>query len=192
VSRRRRERWDDIDYLRAFDYEVDELGRRRLVAEGMENTFNVSWSAAEKQLSVTATEHHEDDLRAFCTDYRKFISNDEPVFLPRIYNILERKLTSDHLRTKLRLSREAWRRTQEGAGLSVTVDDRRTTPEHVMDVFINGRVFHMDTAKRQEFQRLWPNPVTRFQMNNLVVEACRQLFFVQSIVRVALREGLLT
>jgi len=192
VARRKRENWDDIDKLYGFDTEVEELGRRRLVAEGMENNFNISWVAAEQRLSMSVTDLDEDDLRAFCTGYRKFISPDEPVFLRRIYNILDQRLTDDYVREQVLRSREAWKLAQQGAGISVTIDEQRITPEHVMNVFINGRVFHMDSAARREFEHLWPNPVTRFQMNNLIVEACKQLFFMRAVVRHALRDGLLT
>jgi uncharacterized protein YeaO (DUF488 family) len=193
VARRKpAEELDDVERLRLFDHEVEVLGQRRLIARGMENNFNITWSAADQQLRMSATEHDEDDLRAFCTDYRKFIAQDSPVNLRRIYNILERRLTSEWHREQLRESREAWRTAQEGGGVSVTSDDRRVTPEDVMDAFINGWVFHMDADKRRLFDRLWPHPITKFQMNNLIVEACRQLFYVQLAVRVAIRDGLLS
>jgi len=131
------------------------------------------------------------NLRAFCTDYRKFTSPDEPVFINRIYNILEARLTDDYLREQLRKSREGWRKAQRGA-MSFTINDQRITPEHVMDLFINGWVFHMDSAKRQEFLRLWPNPLSRFQLQNLIADACAQLFYMRNLIRFALREGAIT
>ena len=60
----------DIECLRMFDEEVERLGRRRLVVEGIDNRFTVSWNRMEG-LRMSVTDHDEEDLRAFLTDYRR-------------------------------------------------------------------------------------------------------------------------
>ena len=178
------------DQLGLFAHEVDVLSQRRLVRDGMDASFTVSFDRM-KGMSIRVNEVDEEDLRAYLTGFRKFISEGEPVFLNHIYNLLDQRLTSPDLKQQLRESRAYWKEAFKGKGMKVTFNERDLTPEYVMDLLINGEIFHTDWQKRQTLRSIWPTELTRFMVNNLIVEATRVLFYVGNVVQFALHENLI-
>lgn len=189
MSGRRGNQLSAVDQLGLFDYQVDQLGQRRLVADGLRNSFNISWDQAQG-LQVTVTQHDEEDLRSFLVDFRKFVLRKEATNLDRIYNLCETAVTSDDLRQRLRRSREVWKDAQRGSGIRIVFNERDLTPTHVMDLWLNGYYFHNDDGKLAELRSIWPYEIARFRFMNFLVDATRQVFYVGSVVRLALREGM--
>ena len=79
--------------------------------------------------------------------FGQFISNNEPVFLYKIYNLCQKHLINDKLKEYLIKSREAWKQAQKSTGIILKYNERELTPEYITDLWINGYYFHSDINK---------------------------------------------
>ena len=98
--------------------------------------------------TVTWNRPDEEDFQAFLVDLRPFISDGEPVFLNRFYNLIERHVTDAGLREEARRSREILRDVE--AGTDLHLGDR--SPAQIADAYIDG-TFHVDPEAREKSVR---------------------------------------
>jgi hypothetical protein len=99
--------------------------------------------------TVTWKRPDDEEFQAFLVDLRPFISDREPVFLDRIYNLIERHITDPQLREEARQSRRILGDVRTGADLRRA--DR--SPAQIADAYID-RTFHVDATARGESVRL--------------------------------------
>jgi hypothetical protein len=62
-------------------------------------------------------------------------------------------------------------------------------PETVMDLWINGSYFHDDAEKARRLDELAKLPMSRWLFINGVVSASNVIFYVDHLIRIALRDG---
>lgn len=181
-----------FDRLALYVERAQELEDCRLVRRGFNPGLTIKWDRMSG-LRFESREPDEEDLRSFLITFRQFISDDEPVYLNRIYNLCQQFLTGDDLKGYLVQARAAWKETQKRSGLRVVLNGRELTPEFVTDLWINGYYFHNDGEKRAVLKRLVPHErmLVRYCFLDFLVEATRQVLYVANVVRVALRKGLL-
>jgi len=78
---------------------------------------NLTITAGGGSATVTWNRPDEEEFQAFLVDLRPFISEGEPVFLRRVYNLIELHITDPELREEARRSRNALRDYEVGADL---------------------------------------------------------------------------
>jgi hypothetical protein len=83
--------------------QADRLSRRRLMQSGLDT--NLTITAGGGSATVTWNRPDEEEFQAFLVDLRPFISEGEPVFLRRVYNLIELHITDPELREEARRSR---------------------------------------------------------------------------------------
>jgi len=135
----------------------------------------------------------ENDLRSFLLTFRHFIANNEDVFLNRIFNLCQQKLTDDKLRKYLAGEQKIWKKVHETVGLDIVYQGKRQTPEQITQLWLSGTYFHKDEDKRSVLRGL-PYPqlmLFRHQFLSYLVEATRIIFYVDRIVEKVLTEDLL-
>jgi hypothetical protein len=134
------------DQFALFLQQADHLSKRRLMKSGLDT--NLAITAGGGPPTVTWKRPDEEDFRSFLVDLRPFIADGEPVFLDRIYNLIERHVTDPQLREEARQSRKILGNARDGSDLYL--DDR--TPAQIADAYIDG-TFHVDPAARKRSTR---------------------------------------
>ena len=177
--------------LELFTARVDELRNTRLIRKGFNPGITISWRRMQG-MRFQSQGPDEEDLRSFLLTFRQFISNDEPVFLNRIYNLCQRCITSEQMKGYLIKSREAWKQAHRSSGIKLIFNKRELTPEFVTDLWINGYYFHNDARKVSMLKRLLPHEsmLVRNQFLNYLVDATRHVLYVGNVITVALKENL--
>ena len=108
---------DGLASLELYKARVEELRRTRLIRQGFNPGITLRWERM-KGLQFESREPDEEDLRSFLLTFRQFVSEQEPVFLNRIYNLCHKHITSDELRNYLVKSREIWKNAQRSTPAS--------------------------------------------------------------------------
>ena len=180
-----------VEQFTLFGERVKELCNTRLAKQGLEVEMKISFNH-ETGTTINSKEPDEDDLRSFLLAFRQFVSEREPVFLPRVYNLGERSVENAELKGYLRLSKEKWKQAHHDAGFRLLFNERELTPEYVADLYINGHYFHNDEGKRAEIQRSDPLELLfiRTQFLKYLVDATRQVLAVDWVIQKALSGNL--
>ncbi|MHB1488308.1 MAG: hypothetical protein ACYCS7_13810 [Acidimicrobiales bacterium] len=144
-------------------------------------------------ISVTTREPNEQLFRSFLISFRKFVSDDDPVFVNRVSGLLMRALDSDELKRLLIHARKQWQEACKFGGLRLIENGRVLSPEVTMDLWLNGWYFHNDRRKEVELERLDPlhRIFVRSAFLNHVITATNYVMFVAQVIVVARRGGLL-
>ena len=182
---------DDIECLRLFNERVDDLAKTRLIREdALHLRTKIEWNAAH-QLKMTTEGTDEDDLRSFLLTFRQFVAAKEPIYLHRIFNICQRRITNEAIRNNIAHARQVWKNRMRSEGFLVTLDDVVMTPEHVSDLMINGYYFHNDSAYRGELDHMWPigREITKALFVDFVVNATNVVFYLDGAIRQCFRDG---
>ena len=179
-----------LEQLQLFKARAEELRNTRLIRESFNPGITIRWNRMQG-LRFKSREPNEESLRSFLLTFRQFILNDEPVFLFIIYNLCQKHLASDKLKDYLSKSREIWKQAHKSAGITLIYNRRELTPEYITDLWINGYYFHSDTNKLYILNQLLPHErmLVRNQLLNYLLDATRQVLYVDNIIKVALKEG---
>jgi len=92
----------------------------------------------------------EEDNRALVTEFRKFISESDDAFFPRICGVLERRVEDQEVLRRTRTNRDSWLKVVKGNGEFMGGIKGLPGDKNVLNVWINGVVFHND-AELQAF-----------------------------------------
>lgn len=176
-----------------FSLRVKELSDLRLVQQGMNVKYTMSWDSASQLLRQQSTRFDEEYLRSFLLTFRQFLSKDEPIFIERVFNDCVRLIESDHFKDQLTAARRSWKSSfYKMGGLNVTIDDENMTGEYVLDLWINGHYFHNDAAKADALRRLLGSDVHlfRFKFMESLASLTQVILYTGAVVEYALRAGL--
>ncbi|MDX6451420.1 MAG: hypothetical protein QOH16_1469 [Gaiellaceae bacterium] len=180
------------DDFQNFCYWADQLKQEPLARTGWDNSYKLSGGVG-RGLSMTVNEPDETQFRSLLVSLRRFVSPKDPVFLNRIYNLCEQHIASDELKSLVRDAREKWKRSQRIGGITLVVNEREFTPEHLADLWINGHYFHgsIDDPKTRALAELRGLGVGLDRVNfvGFVGDALTQVLYVDDIIRHALRDG---
>lgn len=153
--------------LELFVSRSEELQRLRLVRQGIRAQYNLSWSANDGKLAHTSNEPDEEDFRSFLLLFRQFISNDEPIFINKIFNDCELALADENIKEELRQARAEWNRIfRKMSDFEIDIDGKSLNSEYMLDLWINGYYFHNDAEKAAKLDELTKGsiPFTRMQL----------------------------
>ena len=131
----------------------------------------------------------EEGLEAFLLRLRPFVLHDSPISLERVYNTAYDAIQSDLLTDCLIQARATWKVARRGGVMRVEQDGRLLRPSYVLDLWLNGFYYHQDPKKRCELERIVPH-ASRMVFLTVLVDVTKQIAYVASVLRVALREGL--
>jgi len=142
---------------------------------------------------VTPKWPEEDDLRSFLLTFRMFISENEPVFLNKIFNLCIKTLTDDRLKGLMIDAREKWKRAEGEAVLKLKYQSKFLTLEQIASLWISGKYFHKDPDKRQILKDLnyHSEMIFKHQFLDFLLIATNYIFYADRIVKHALKEGLI-
>lgn len=179
------------EQLQLFIEQVEKLRQRRIFADGLPKlTLHL---AVIGESSVRMEIPDQEDFRSFMLDFRRFTLDQEDVHFLRICNILGRDLTDTELQAANSSNRAAWKEAFEGDGEFIY----GASLYRVKDFFnlvVNGRMFHLDRAKADEFDAL-PTAfqhIAEFAINQLAIECSIVLHLQSNVVRKAFQRQALS
>jgi hypothetical protein len=192
----RRGRGDGDEYTPTETFDSYIRRAEELQAEPAAQELHVELSLNFKAgagVSVTTKEPNEQLFRSFLISFRKFVSDDDPVFVNSVSGLLMRDLGSDHLKGLLIDTRKQWQDACKFGTFRLVENGRVLAPEMVMDPWLNGWYFHNDSRKEAALQRLDPLHMmfVRNVFMNHVITATNYVMFVAQVIVVARRGGLL-
>ena len=177
-----------VERLLLFRDRVGELNQLRLVRSQAKMKYQFKWDAESAKMTSQAQEPDEEDLRSFLLLFRQFISKKEPIFINRIFNDCIRFLVDKNLKTEVIKAKEAWKEAVTTGMGEIRVNKSNLTPEHVLDLWINGYYFHNDAQKATELKRLLAQPLPLARMRFLLSLA--DLFRIVSYMGAVVSHGL--
>ena len=180
-----------------FVQRVDELLDKRIVRQDMRAEFTMRWDVASQRLTQQLTqpdeEAYEEALQSFLLLFRQFISENEPIFINRIFTDTIRYLQSDTLKTEVEKARKAWNDSFRKMGsLQVVIDNKELTAEYLLDLWINGHYFHNDSEKEEELRRYLATgdmPLVRMQLLTVLPGLTQIVGYMGKVIKSALQEG---
>jgi hypothetical protein len=179
-----------VETLRRFVYVTDRLQTRQIIKdEDLRSSLTLS-SEVSQPLRVTHHEPNEEHLRSYLLDFRKFVSESEPIFIYKVFNIAHQHITGEEIAASLINARRSWRDSMSSGDISFVENDSSLEPEHLIDLWINGYYFHEDPAKRAKLEWLSQVPMSRWLFINVLVRSTQILIFTAHAIKIALREGL--
>lgn len=183
----------DDEVLDLFLRRVDEIRGTRLIRTGaLSDAFHVG--ATKGQPAVfSVSRPDEDDFRSFLLSFRHLVAKKEPATLDRVANIVLGGLEPNRLREIVVQSREKWRRAKKSGTMRLVIDGTDYGPELVLDLYLNGRYFHSDTAKAAQLDSAggMGARLTRQKLNEMLVSGVNYASELRWAVIVGRAEGLL-
>ena len=152
------------------------------------------WDAESQTITQVVSEPDEEDLRSFMLVFRQFVSECEPVFLPRAANDCRRFLTDLKPKSELAKAIDFWKTTVNKVGaFGLTIDRTPITGEYILDLWINGAYFHNDQHKAEELRRHLSSgflPLVRAHFLGVLADRTNVILYHGSVVNYGLRNSL--
>lgn len=171
----------------------EELYNSRLLRNGFSPSFSINWNHL-KGLNVMNAEPDEEDLRSYLTTYRKFVSEESPIFIQKIFNLCHQFLLSDNLKNELIVARKSWTSQLKTGFMNLNYNGKDISPEYVCDLWLNGLYFHDDLDKFRKLQSVRPFPLDYTMIRHMfldhICQTTKYILFVGYIIKIAFREGL--
>jgi len=176
-----------IEQFGWFLNQTDRLSRRRLMRSGLDTNLTITARGATATADWRRPD--EEEFQAFLVDLRPFISEGEPVFIDRIYSLIEQHVTDPKLRAEARRSRKTLRDVEVGADLHL--GDR--SPAQIADAHVDG-TFHVDPAAREQSAQPagFFADLDRWFVHSYCAGVARRVAEATSIVRRALANGVVS
>lgn len=179
--------------LELFVQRAEELLNSRLILNGFGTSLSFGMDRV-KGLTFSSKQPDEELLRSFLLTFRRFISENETVFLFKIFNLCQRHLNSDRLKNYLIEARQNWSQQVHSGrtgGVNYKLNGIQISPETITDLWINGYYFHDSPDKLRDLEKLLSDNrvLVRHIFLDHLVEAVRFISYTRFIVTVAFREG---
>jgi hypothetical protein len=178
--------------LRRFVYHVDQLQTRRIIRDDdLRSSLQIK-GGTHKPLVTNHHEPDEEDLRSYLLDFRKFTMKGEPVFINWVFGIAHRHITGEQIVQYLTEARRGWKESMTRGDIAFVLNGQALQPELVLDLWINGYYFHADPEKARRLEALSTVPLSRWLFINVLVTATKLLFYAGHMIKIALRDGLVS
>jgi hypothetical protein len=137
---------------------IRELKERPFILDGLHNLhFHIDIEPATGKITCIFDEGDQEQFRSFLVTFRKFILNDEPANIDHILNICLKSLRPEQteLREILRQFKTIWKYQYRSGTIRITSGGVNLSPQHVLDLWLNGQYFHNgDIGKTERLKEL--------------------------------------
>ena len=182
----------DEERLRHFVHVVERCVDRRAVQQGTIRA-SVKIRAGEGQGIEVESDHGDaEDVRSLLVEFRKLLADNDDASFYGICNVLYRRVVDEEMRECVRSNREAWQTIFRGQ-VSLVKGDRKIAGRALIDVWLNGVVFHSDPADAAFYGSLDPISLALFQqeVNSMVMEGLRVAHVQRNLINAVLARELL-
>jgi hypothetical protein len=181
------------EQLELFVERARQLWDSRVRREGLKVSVRMKWAAEDELLRTTMEEPDAEDFRSYLLTFRQFISEGEPLYLHKIYNLCHQHITDDKCREYLAEARKEWQQicNTSDTGLTLTLNSVVLLPADVADLWINGHYFHNDPEKMRTLKGLesYLYYSSRTIFLDYVIETSKVIFHAGQNIHVALERG---
>ncbi|MGE3074429.1 MAG: hypothetical protein AB7N24_14360 [Dehalococcoidia bacterium] len=156
--------------LSEFQRITRELLNRSAVTSGL----GISWELKGNQSESAHVEidgPDEDQLRSFMMDLRKLLSNESPAHFPAVLSAARRAYPdSESMEWWTTLGKD-WKQALDSSPVALSLNGVVYSPRRLLDLWINGELFHDDPMKQREWRALSADPFGfhRIALNMTVV-----------------------
>jgi hypothetical protein len=181
----------DRERLLLFVAESDRLNEHKLVQDGFAPSLNISMNGSDQPWKQQIFEPEPEVLESYLLQLRRFMADDEHIFVHGIRSLARRLLPPSSLRDRLDDAHAEWKRQMKNAGVSMKLNDEEVHPAYAWDLYVNGQYFHVDVTKRERLSLFAASGVSwmiRWQFLNQIVFATEYIFEVSLIIEQALDE----
>jgi hypothetical protein len=139
--------WTPEEIIDRFLERVEEFEGTRLLRNGFSVSWKINWDET-KGLSAEVTPVDDDDLRSFLAVFRHFVSDNEPMFLYKVFKTCLQYLNNDSLKAEFFEMRKLWGNALKKNGIQLEIDGSEYAPEDLMRTWLNGWSHHNDDEYR--------------------------------------------
>lgn len=146
--------------LELFLKRVNELNQRPIIQKGNLHNLRLrtridqsGWSYELNDVDGKPVD--EEAFRSLLLALRQFISDNEPIFLSKVFKICDRYLTDNAPREGFEKAWRFWRNYLQGKTHIAQIfdGDELLTPPMILDIWINGHYFHNDLEHVERLER---------------------------------------
>src|SRR6266700_5632182 len=180
----------DRERLELFIRKFEELRSTQLAKKGFRVQHRVRYSPGSIESNLTQPD--ESDVREYLLTFRSFVSENEDVFLNRIFNICLRRLTSDEMKQSLTQARQSFEQAKQNNGIIFQLNGKHLTPLQITNMYLDGKYFHNDLEYQRQLDSMSP-PVADFPRTyflHFIIHTTDIIIHVYNIVGNALEAGL--
>ncbi len=134
----------------------------------------------------------EEHLRSFLLLFRQFLSESEPVFIKRVFNDAIRFLPKSEAKSVMIEIKDFWNDSLKRGPFKMMFEGENITPEHALDLWINGEYFHTDARKAAKLQKLGKGHagLARIQLLTSLPRLVQLVLFTRSVVEDSFKSNL--
>lgn len=178
--------------LRRFVHLADQLQTRKIIEdEELRSSLQIK-GELNQPVAMNYHQPDEENLRSYLLDFRKFTMEGEPVFMNWVFGVAYRHITGEHLVQHLTQARRQWKESMIRGDIAFLVNGQTLQPERVLDLWINGYYFHEDREKARKLAAFSNVPLSRWLFINVLVRATQLLLYSAHLIKIALRDGLVS
>ena len=131
------------------------MKRRPLVTEGaVGSALDVKHDRATAKLEMSINCTDSDRFRSFMMELRPFVSDGEPIFIPKVHNHLWARLTGDGPRLALKGHQASYNARMKKKVFAPAAASGLITNRDLMDAYVNGVMFHVESEKAEALKEL--------------------------------------
>lgn len=141
--------------LDRFVSQSERLLARPLMTEGrLGSGFTTSHDRSSNKVEMTINSTEADEFRSFMMDLRPFISEDEPVFVGKVVNLLLRELQGDEPQQQILSHQRQYKARMKKKVFAPAASTGLERQRDLVDAYLNGRMFHADADKGAPLEAL--------------------------------------
>jgi len=179
--------WKRLD--RFLEY-ADELSATGMVRNKRTISYSMKWHHEQGE-SHEATLPPPDELSAFLHRMRPFVLDNEPTHVPRILNVLARRVTLPQARRILDIHRKRFLKQLDG-DLRISTGEVELTSEETLKKWLNAFEYHRDEDKQLELRAVtegFPPPSSRAIFLISLFDKANAVFETASLIRALKKRG---
>jgi hypothetical protein len=175
---------DEWPLLSRFLEFAIELSQTRVRTIGGMLQFKLT-GRAEGPGEVEGTLPHPDDMAAFLHRMRPFVLQSEPTYVPRVCNIIARRIDEPRIRHRLDYQKKLFQGERMRSMVQISSNDVLLNSEETLQKWLNAFEYHRDEDKRQELDTLhwlWPTDISRALFLALLLDKADAVDYVRWLI----------